>query len=263
MIAAKVQWPMRIKEKFGNWDRDAFGPDEISFASAPRRRPAKLASDVSRNICRAVDANTFLPMSGVFRREAGRAGTSANGRPSQCNDDLPWILVQTYRPRPVAPERPEDILNAFDREFTHHTKLVLCSHIITGTGLITPIKALARLAHDRGALIVADGAHAPGMIPLDLLDLGCDFYGGNCHKWLCAPKGTGFALYFEPFGHKSSTQYTFHSWGSSRDQAHRKRSRRLLRHKSNCGISMASRHIMWGTENWGTRDQACFAASAA
>ena len=73
---------------------------------------------------------------------------------------------------PILPERPEDILNAFDHEFTDRTKLVLCSHITTGTGLITPIKALARLAHDRGALIVADGAHAPGMIPLDLLDLG-------------------------------------------------------------------------------------------
>ena len=47
---------------------------------------------------------------------------------------------------PVSPERPEDILNAFYREFTDRTKLVLCSHITTGTGLITPIKALARLA---------------------------------------------------------------------------------------------------------------------
>ena len=150
---------------------------------------------------------------------------------------------------PVSPKRPEDILNAFDREFTDRTKLVLCSHITTGTGLITPIKALARLAHDRGALIVADGAHAPGMIPLDLLDLDCDFYGGNCHKWLCAPKGTGF-LYASPEG-QEQLNHVVASWGYSREGAKR---------GADGILRINDRPFMWGLENWGTRDQACFAA---
>ena len=150
---------------------------------------------------------------------------------------------------PILPEHPEDILLAFDREFTDRTKLVLCSHITTSTGLITPIKALAQLARDRGALIVVDGAHAPGMIPLDLLDIGCDFYGGNCHKWLCAPKGTGF-FYAAP-ARQEQLNHVVVSWGYSREGAQR---------GADGILRTNDRPFMWGLENWGTRDQACFAA---
>ena len=153
---------------------------------------------------------------------------------------------------PIPPESSEDILSAFEDEFTDRTRLVFCSHITTRTGLITPIRALAQLAHDRGALIAVDGAHAPGMIPLDLRDLDCDFYGGNCHKWLCAPKGTGF-LYVSPLV-QERLNHVVVSWGYSREGAKR-------------GVDgilrINDRPFMWGIENWGTRDQACFAAVGA
>ena len=115
------------------------------------------------------------------------------------------------------------------------------SHITTGTGLIVPIKQLAELAHARGALIAIDGAHAPGMIPLDLPAIGCDFYGGNCHKWLCSPKGVGF-LYAAPAVQEQMWPLIV-SWGYSRDGATRDDAGRL---------HINRRPYMWGIESLGT-----------
>src|SRR5207245_4505734 len=65
------------------------------------------------------------------------------------------------------------------------------SHITTVTGLILPVKEICALGRSRGILTHVDGAHAIGQIPLDLRDLGCDFYTTSPHKWLMSPKGTG------------------------------------------------------------------------
>lgn len=96
------------------------------------------------------------------------------------------------QPIPVPLPEPEAFVEAFWKGVTKRTRVIFLSHITSPTALLFPVEAVIRRARQEGILTVIDGAHAPGQIRLQLDDLGADFYGGNLHKWLCAPKGAGF-----------------------------------------------------------------------
>jgi len=100
------------------------------------------------------------------------------------------VIKKVTLPRPV--KDAAQVLNLFNDAITPRTRVMFFSHITTFSGVVLPAKELAKLARDKGILSAVDGAHVPGMMRLNVHDIGCDMYSSSPHKWLFATKGSGF-----------------------------------------------------------------------
>ncbi len=110
---------------------------------------------------------------------------------------LPWMNLArrrgvVVRQLTLAPYETGGIVERLGELITSRTKLLCMSHVSTRTGFVLPAREVADAAHERDVPVLLDGAHAVGLIPVDVKELGCDFYSGCGHKWLLAPQGTGF-----------------------------------------------------------------------
>jgi isopenicillin-N epimerase len=99
-------------------------------------------------------------------------------------------LVVAEIPFPVS--SPEEIVDAVLARVTPRTRLAMFDHVTSDSGIILPLPELIREMTERGVETLIDGAHAPGMLSLNLAKLGATYYAANLHKWVCAPKGAGF-----------------------------------------------------------------------
>ena len=99
-------------------------------------------------------------------------------------------VVEAAVPFPL--EDSAQVVAAVRARLGPKTRLAIIDHITSPTAIIFPVRELIELSRAAGALVLIDGAHAPGMISLDVPAVGADWYTGNCHKWLMAPKGSAF-----------------------------------------------------------------------
>jgi isopenicillin-N epimerase len=113
--------------------------------------------------------------------------------------DRTWRFVCAKRgaryirqPVPLPITSAEEVIETIWSGVTERTRVLFVSHITSPTAIIFPVAELVRRAREAGIITVIDGAHTPGQIPLNLAELGADFYAGNCHKWMMTPKGSGF-----------------------------------------------------------------------
>jgi isopenicillin-N epimerase len=112
---------------------------------------------------------------------------------------------------PLPLHDPSELVDALFAAATERTRVVFVSHVTSSTALVLPVDEIVACARAHGAVTIVDGAHAPAQVPLDLAALGADFYSGNCHKWLCAPKGAGFLHVQQE--HQERVDAAIVSWG--------------------------------------------------
>ncbi len=125
-----------------------------------------------------------------------------------CQQRSAWYRSQPI-PMPLGDD--EAVVDALWAGVTAKTRVILVSHISSPTALRFPVAAICQRAREAGIYTVIDGAHAPGQIDVNLNEVGADYYTGNCHKWMCAPKGSAF-LFVRP-DRQDEIQPLIVSWG--------------------------------------------------
>jgi isopenicillin-N epimerase len=125
-----------------------------------------------------------------------------------CDQAGARLVVQ---PVPVPIVSEAQLVDHVFRGVTNRTRILVFSHVTSPTAIVFPAEALCRSARQHGLVVCIDGPHAVAMRDIHLDQLDCDFYTASCHKWLCAPFGSGF-LYVHP-RHQDSVQPAILSWG--------------------------------------------------
>ena len=140
------------------------------------------------------------------------------------------VLRRVEIPLPFEPDRFVERMMAATNK---RTRLIFLSHLTSATALILPVAALCRAAREQGITVCIDGAHAPSQLDLKIDEIGADFYTGNLHKWLCAPKGAAF-LHARPEHHEMLMAPVI-SWGWFDNPAE----------SSYTGVSVFERRFQW------------------
>ncbi|HUS87243.1 MAG TPA: aminotransferase class V-fold PLP-dependent enzyme [Bacteroidales bacterium] len=122
-------------------------------------------------------------------------------------------------PKPIHNE--EQVIELVVNAFTPRTKVLMLSHVITGSGAILPVKEICAEARKRGIITILDGAQAVGHIEVNLKETGCDAYTGCFHKWILAPAGNGFLYIRKDMAPKVWTTLAGGNWDNHEDEGFR------------------------------------------
>ena len=122
---------------------------------------------------------------------------------------------------PMPPSSKEELVNLIADNITKKTKVISISHITFSTGLIFPVRKIADIAHDKGIVLIVDGAHTPGMLNFNISELNCDYFASSSHKWLCAPQGTGVLYLRNEMQDRLWTTIASSGWNNNKARAGR------------------------------------------
>ncbi|MGD1148355.1 MAG: aminotransferase class V-fold PLP-dependent enzyme [Thermoanaerobaculaceae bacterium] len=197
--------PRPVFERYQAWQRE-LEEQPVEFLG---RRFAALMRDVRAALAAFLGADpddlVFVPNATTGLNAVARSIPLKPGDEVLATDheygalDRTWTFMcekararYVRQPVPFPVESEEQVVEAVWAGVTPRTRVLFLSHITSTTALVFPVVELVRRARERRIVSVIDGAHAPGQLTLDLRALGADFYAGNCHKWMNAPKGSAF-----------------------------------------------------------------------
>jgi isopenicillin-N epimerase len=224
--------PAPVIEAEGRW-RERLERQPVRFLS---RELEGLADEARRRVAAFLGADpdglAFVPnattgVSTVLRSLAFQPGDELLTTDHEYNATLNALaqiaerdgatVVRAAIPFPIA--HADDAVEAVAAAVTPRTRFALLSHITSPTALVLPIERIAAELADRGVDVLVDGAHAPGMVPVDLGALDVPYWTGNGHKWLCGPKGS--AVLSVRADHRGAIQplVISHGWNDPRAHA--------------------------------------------
>ncbi|MFN8256427.1 MAG: aminotransferase class V-fold PLP-dependent enzyme [Bacteroidales bacterium] len=201
--------PVSILEKYQDWQKilesqpvEFLGRKHAALLKTSRQALGKYIQSDADNLVYVSNATTAINFIGwSVKLKPGDEVITTNLEYGAM--DRMWQFICHERGanyKKVKVDLPFDKVNfikSFTNEITSKTKVIFLSMITSATALRIPVEEVCKIARDYGILTVVDGAHAPGQIPLNLNNMNVDFFTGNCHKWMMAPKGTAF-LYASP-----------------------------------------------------------------
>ncbi len=194
VLEAQTEWRLRFQQDPTNFVVETWEPaiDEA------RRALADVLGVRAESL--GFVPNTTTGVNAVVRSfplEPGDELLTTDHVYNACRNVLDHVAGRTGSKVVIAPvpfplQSSDEVVEAVMDRVTARTRFALIDHVTSPTGLVLPAAAIVRLLEDLGVTVMVDGAHSPGMIPLEIEELGPSFYAGNCHKWLCGAPGSAF-----------------------------------------------------------------------
>jgi isopenicillin-N epimerase len=210
--------PQPVFDVYQRWQRE-LEREPVEFIA--RRLPELLGESraaLGAYVGAAADDLTFVPNAGTGVNMAARAVGLAEGDEVLATD-LEYGAMNFTWQRVCERAGARYVCVPWDELFDHvteRTRVLYLSHITSETALELPVAELVARGRDLGLVTIVDGAHAPAHVSLDVESIGAAFYAGNCHKWMCAPKGAGF-LWVAP-AWQDRVDGTIVSWGYAEER---------------------------------------------
>ena len=229
VVARMVEHLHHVSMNLADWDYADDGGMMSGYFAYPviREKIARLLNADMKEI--ALTENVTMAMSyvaaGMELQKGDEVLTSDQEHPGgqsswEVKQQRNGVVFKTMAlPKPASSR--EQILDIVVSHFTPKTRVLMLSHVITGSGAILPIREICQEARSRGIFTVIDGAQAVGHIPVDLKELGCDAYVGCFHKWMLAPAGNGFLWLSSQVAPRIHTTLASSQWNNHEDEGFR------------------------------------------